>query len=174
MTNRSYRSSATSAYSNDDDAFQTQDLEPPSPLPWDPYAAPLGEPGGPAPTQLPPRGSRRKTNLGAVLARSLVFEGAGERSIEKAVQEMREVSLRPGDMLAEEGQACWGMCVVESGTLNLYHYDASSEELANDPGPETAIFLAGVGEGRAGLFAQHVRTRILTLDSFKGINIIAV
>jgi CRP-like cAMP-binding protein len=67
--------------------------------------------------------------------------------VEKAVAEMREVPLRPGDMLAEEGQTCWGMCVVESGTLDVFHYDASTEELANDPGPETALHLGEVGEG---------------------------
>ena len=143
MTNRSYRSNATSAYSDD----PPEDLEPPSPLPWDPYAAPLGEPGGPKPTQLAPKGSHRKAQLSAALLRSLVFEGESERAVAKAVAEMREVFLRPGEMLAEEGQSCWGMCVVESGTLHLYHYDSSTEELADDPGPETALHLAEVGEG---------------------------
>lgn len=119
----------------------------PGPLPWDPYAAPLGEPGGPVPTQMYPKGRVRKAKLAEALHRSLPFEGSDQRSVEKAVAEMREVRLRPGELLAEEGQTCWGICVLESGVLDLYHYDASSEALAADPGPETALHIARVGEG---------------------------
>ena len=72
MTNRSYRSNATSVEED-----LPEDLGPPPPLPWDPYAAPLGEPGGPAPTQLGPKGARRKAEIVEALRRSLVFEGVG-------------------------------------------------------------------------------------------------
>jgi hypothetical protein len=67
------------------------------------------------------------------LRHSLVFEGAEELAVNAAVAELREVRLEPGDMLAEEGQTCWGMCVLESGTLDLFHYDASTEVIR----PET-------------------------------------
>lgn len=117
--------------------------EPPAALPWDPYAAPLGEPGGPTPTQMAPKGSLRRSKLSEALRQSLVFEGADEESRAMAVAEMREIRLYPGEMLAEEGQACWGVCVVESGTLDVFHYDASTEELAGNPGPETALHQAG-------------------------------
>ena len=43
------------------------------------------------------------------------FEGATDATLDKAIAEIRELTLMRGDLLAEEGGECWGVCVLERG-----------------------------------------------------------
>lgn len=88
---------------------------------FSPPPPPLGHPGGPVPDlDSKPKGSRRKAELRAALARSLVFEGASDALLDKTVAEFVEIRLRPGETLCRSGDAPWGLCVVESGALDLW------------------------------------------------------
>ena len=81
---------------------------------------PLGRPGGPVPDlDSTPKGSRRKARLRAALARSLVFEGVSDALLDKTAAAFVEIRLRPGETLCRSGDAPWGLCVVESGALDL-------------------------------------------------------
>ena len=82
--------------------------------------ASLGRPGGPVPDlDSTPKGSRRKARLRAALARSLVFEGASDALLDKTAAAFVEIRLLPGETLCRSGDAPWGLCVVESGALDL-------------------------------------------------------
>lgn len=90
-------------------------------VPWRIGAAPVGTPGGPVPDpSSAPRGSVRREKIRLALNESLAFEGAEDATLDKAIAEMRELSLARGDLLAEEGGECWGLCVLERGELSLY------------------------------------------------------
>ena len=90
-------------------------------VPWRIGACPVGTPGGPVPDPSPaPRGGVRREKIRAAMRESIAFEGAEDATLDKAIAEMRELSLRRGDLLADEGGECWGLCVVERGELSLY------------------------------------------------------
>ena len=90
-------------------------------VPWRAGACPVGTPGGPVPDpSSAPRGGVRREKIRAALRESVAFEGAEDATLDKAIAEMRELSLRRGDLLADEGGECWGLCVVERGELSLY------------------------------------------------------
>ena len=99
----------------DEKLVATGAFSPPPPPP------PPGHPGGPVPDlDSKPKGSRRKAELRAALARSLVFEGASDALLDKTVAQFVEIRLRPGETLCRRGDAPWGLCVVESGALDLW------------------------------------------------------
>ena len=90
-------------------------------VPWRIGACPVGTPGGPVPDpSSAPRGGVRREKIRAAMRESIAFEGAEDATLDKAIAEMRELSLRRGDLLADEGGECWGLCVVERGELSLY------------------------------------------------------
>ena len=62
--------------------------------PWRAGAVPVGTPGGPVPDpSSAPRGSVRREKIRAALKESLAFEGAEYATLDKAIAEMRELSL---------------------------------------------------------------------------------
>ena len=90
-------------------------------VPWRIGACPVGTPGGPVPDpSSAPRGGVRREKIRAAMRESIAFEGAEDATLDKAIAEMRELSLARGDLLAEEGGECWGLCVLERGELSLY------------------------------------------------------
>ena len=89
--------------------------------PWRPDSVAVGRPGGRQPNpSSAPRGSTRRGKIRAALLTSMPFEGATDATLDKAIAEIRELTLQRGDLLAEEGGECWGVCVVERGELHVY------------------------------------------------------
>ena len=89
--------------------------------PWRPDSVAVGRPGGRQPNpSSAPRGSTRRGKIRAALLTSMPFEGATDATLDKAIAEIRELTLMRGDLLAEEGGECWGVCVLERGELHAY------------------------------------------------------
>ena len=127
--------------------------------PWRAGACPVGTPGGPVPDpSSAPRGSVRREKIRSALKDSLAFEGAEDATLDKAIAEMRELSLRRGDLLAEEGGECWGLCVLERGELSLYRSRADPHRDRS----ATGVYHELVGRVGRGYVAGEIPTMFNT------------
>ena len=127
--------------------------------PWRAGACPVGTPGGPVPDpSSAPRGSVRREKIRSALKDSLAFEGAEYATLDKAIAEMRELSLRRGDLLAEEGGECWGLCVLERGELSLYRSRADPHRDRS----ATGVYHELVGRVGRGYVAGEIPTMFNT------------